>query len=166
MSHDLTKFIEEIFELSECKDDWNTACSEWMHFRTTDGWSSCICGVGIFHNYHISNMINDNQTIVGCVCVRQFTETSEVYISINEEHRKRINRRAKELRLQKKQKAQQKARAEEIIRLEKKAMAKSLKRITAKPDRADFAKWISKRNTVESAPVWIPRPQWKKYVRA
>jgi len=64
------KFMEIITSMSE-SNNYYEAIHEWRQYTISYIDDVCICTTSIYNRYHIVNMLNDNQTIVGSVCIKK-----------------------------------------------------------------------------------------------
>jgi hypothetical protein len=79
MAHHLEKLKQEIFSLSNEKDDWDKACEEWWLIYVSKSESrKCICGHNITMEFWIENEQNDNKAYVGSECIRHFTGNKQM----------------------------------------------------------------------------------------
>src|SRR4051812_6780943 len=81
MGHSLANLQKHIFELSEEKLNWKTACCEWdaILVEHLPNWSQCPCSVRIQQRCLIKNRINGRETYVGNICIKKFTNPHLIY---------------------------------------------------------------------------------------
>lgn len=75
MEHDREALQEKVIEHSVA-DTWSKAKKEWRLKRIFRETAKCLCGHDIMDNCVIRNIHNNNELIVGNVCVEQFNNSS------------------------------------------------------------------------------------------
>lgn len=76
-----SKFTKQICKSSE-SNEYDIAEHEWVFFKQTTATTKykCICGVNIEHKFHIRNVFNKNELIVGSVCIKKFLKNNQALI--------------------------------------------------------------------------------------